>query len=285
MFCSRASSEKETLPTPACRIPAFSTRYSTAPPLAALTAPATSGVTVPTLGFGIRLRGPRILPRRPTSGIMSGVAMQRSKSILPAWICSIRSSAPTISAPALRASSALASLANTAPRTVLQVPLGRVTTPRTIWSAWRGSTARLIASSMVSSNMAEARDFTILMASSSLYSFLRSMPSRAVVIFLPACAIQSALDLNAHGTGRAGDHRHSSVDIVGVEILHLLFGDITQLRDRNGASRFLARQLAARLQIDGLLDEVGDRRLLHLESEALVGIGGDHGRNGRTLFQ
>jgi hypothetical protein len=43
--------------------------------LGALTAPATSGVTVPTFGFGIRLRGPRILPRRPTSGIMSGVAM------------------------------------------------------------------------------------------------------------------------------------------------------------------------------------------------------------------
>ncbi len=39
----------------------------------------------------------------------------------------------------------------------------------------------------------------------------------------------STLDLNAHGTGRAGDHRHRGVDIVGVEILHLLFGDIAQL--------------------------------------------------------
>src|SRR5690606_4943242 len=285
MFWASFASSNDTLPTPAWMTPAFSTLNWTSPPFAASTAAFTSIVTVPTFGFGIRLRGPRILPRRPTSGIMSGVAMQRSKSILPAWMASIRSSAPTMSAPALRASSALASLANTATRTVLPVPLGRVTTPRTIWSAWRGSTPRLIASSMVSSNLAEARDFTILMASSSLYSLLRSMPSRAFVIFLPACAIQSALDLNAHGTGRAGDHRHSSVDIVGVEILHLLFGDITQLRDRNGASRFLARQLAARLQIDGLLDEVGDRRLLHLESEALVGIGGDHGRNGRTLFQ
>ena len=64
-------------------MPAFSTRNSTAPPLEALTAAATSMVTVPTFGFGIMPRGPSTLPRRPTSGIMSGVAMQRSKSILP----------------------------------------------------------------------------------------------------------------------------------------------------------------------------------------------------------
>ncbi len=63
----------------------------------ALTAPATSMVTVPTFGFGIMPRGPSTLPRRPTSGIMSGVAMQRSKSILPPWTMSTRSSAPTMS--------------------------------------------------------------------------------------------------------------------------------------------------------------------------------------------
>ena len=37
-------------------MPAFSTRNSTAPPLEAFTAPATSIVTVPTRGFGIRPR-------------------------------------------------------------------------------------------------------------------------------------------------------------------------------------------------------------------------------------
>ena len=63
-------------------MPAFSTRNSTAPPFDALTAAATSVVTVPTFGFGIMPRGPSTLPRRPTSGIMSGVAMQRSKSIV-----------------------------------------------------------------------------------------------------------------------------------------------------------------------------------------------------------
>ena len=75
-------------------------------------------VTVPTFGFGIRPRGPSTLPRRPTSGIMSGVAMQRSKSIVPFGTLSTRSSAPTMSAPAFLASSALAPRANTATRSV-----------------------------------------------------------------------------------------------------------------------------------------------------------------------
>ena len=68
-------------------------------------------------------------------GIMSGVAMQRSNAIVPPWIVSIRSSAPTMSAPASVASSALGPRANTATRTVLPVPFGRPTVPRTIWSA------------------------------------------------------------------------------------------------------------------------------------------------------
>ena len=65
-------------------MPAFSARNSTWPPLAAFTASATSLVTVPSFGFGIRPRGPSTLPSRPTTPIMSGVAMQRSNSILPA---------------------------------------------------------------------------------------------------------------------------------------------------------------------------------------------------------
>src|SRR6476620_11510085 len=55
-------------------MPAFSTRNSTEPPLAPATACATSMVTVPTFGFGIRPRGPSTFPRRPTRGIMFGVA-------------------------------------------------------------------------------------------------------------------------------------------------------------------------------------------------------------------
>src|SRR5690606_21731519 len=163
------SSVNDALAMPACRMPAFSTRNSTWPPFAALTAPATSMVTEPSFGFGIRPRGPSTLPSLPTTAIMSGVAMQRSNSILPPVMISARSSAPTRSAPAFFASSAFGPLAKTATRTVLPVPDGIVTTPRTIWSAWRGSTPRFIAISMVSSNFALALLLTSLIASSRVY--------------------------------------------------------------------------------------------------------------------
>src|SRR4030095_13485409 len=99
MLAASAASVNEALPTPVCTIPAFSTRNSTAPPSASLTAWATWGVTVPTFGFGIRPRGPRTLPRRPTRAIMSGLAITRSKSMKPPWTFSTRSSAPTTTAP------------------------------------------------------------------------------------------------------------------------------------------------------------------------------------------
>src|SRR3954453_12687272 len=57
-----------------CRFACRSTRNSIFPPLMSETALATSGVTVPVFGFGIRPRGPRTRPRRPTFPIMSGVA-------------------------------------------------------------------------------------------------------------------------------------------------------------------------------------------------------------------
>ena len=51
---------------------------------------------------------------------------------------------------------------------VRPVPFGRLTTPRTIWSACFGSTPRLSESSTVSSNLAVALVFTSFTASSSL---------------------------------------------------------------------------------------------------------------------
>src|SRR5437763_1684770 len=78
-----ASSVKLALPTPVCTMPAFSARNSTWPPLTAWTASVTFWVTVPSRGLGISPRGPRIFPSRPTSAIISGVAMARSKSICP----------------------------------------------------------------------------------------------------------------------------------------------------------------------------------------------------------
>ena len=131
-FSISCSSLKDALPTPACTTPPFSALNCTSPPFAACTAALTSTVTVPTFGFGMRFLGPKTNPNRPTTGIISGVAIQRSNSIVPDCTVCIRSSAPTMSAPAALASSALASLANTATRTDLPVPFGKPTTPRTI---------------------------------------------------------------------------------------------------------------------------------------------------------
>src|SRR5439155_315006 len=85
-------------------MPAFSTRNSTLPALISRTALPMSKVTVPTLGLGMRPRGPRIFPRRPTTPIMSGVAIAVSKSShCCSWIFLASSSAPTWSAPAASA--------------------------------------------------------------------------------------------------------------------------------------------------------------------------------------
>ena len=100
-FCWSFSTPKETLPIGQWMMLVLSSLYSILPALASVTARATSGVTVPAYGFGIRPRGPRILPRRPTMPIMSGEAMTTSNSMkFSFWIRSIKSSPPTISAPA-----------------------------------------------------------------------------------------------------------------------------------------------------------------------------------------
>src|ERR1051325_9776106 len=256
---------------PAWMIPAFSTRNSTWPPLAALTASPTFGVTVPSFGFGIRPLGPSTLPRRPTRPIMSGVAMQRSNSILPPWTISSRSSAPTTSAPASRASSAFAPLANTPTRTVLPVPLGSVTTPRTIWSAWRGSTPRFSATSMVSSNLAVAFCLAIAIAWSTPCS-VSGFTAFAFCFFVSLAILSALRHFEAHRAGGAFDDLGRSLDVVGVQVLHLDLGDFAQLRALDLAGNLLARLLRARLQVDRLLDQVRRRRRLGLERERTVRI-------------
>ena len=97
-------------------IDVLSTRNSTLPALISEIALATSNVTVPVFGFGIRPRGPRTLPSLPTERIMSGVAMTASKSVQPPWIFSTMSSPPTMSAPASFASRCLSPCAITSTR-------------------------------------------------------------------------------------------------------------------------------------------------------------------------
>ena len=150
-WCSCFSSN-ETLPMGTWMIPNLSVRNSTLPPFASVTARATSLVTVPDFGFGIKPRGPRTLPSGPTFDMMSGVAIAASKSVQPSETFLTRSSPPTTSAPASCASRALSPTAKTATRTFFPVPFGSTTDPRTICSACRGSTPSRMCASTVASN-------------------------------------------------------------------------------------------------------------------------------------
>src|SRR5690606_3535432 len=199
---------------------------------------------------------------------------------------SIRSSAPTLSAPAASAFSALSPRANTATLTSLPVPAGMLTTPPTMWSACRGSTPRFIAISSVSSNLAEASSRTVFSASSTLCSLrLSTLPSRAFC-FLVSFAIGSALrHFEAHRAGAAFDDLRRVLDVVGVQILHLDLGDLGELRARDLAAADLARLLRTRLQVRGLLDQIGRRGRLRDEGKALVGIDGDDGGGRRALVE
>src|SRR6056297_675348 len=262
--------------------PARSALNCTCPPFASLTACATSIVTVPTLGLGIRLRGPRTLPSRPTTGIMSGVAMQRSKLISPPCTVSMRSSAPTMSAPAASASSALGPRANTATRTVLPVPLGRPTTPRTIWSAWRGSTPRLTAISTVSSNFARAFVLIRSIASSTVTFCLPLTASRAARVRFPIFAILFHLD--AHGTRAAKHDLHRGLHVVCVQVSPFGFRDFADLLGRDRSGGVTAGCLGSGLQLRGPLEVIRRRGRLDINLEGLVLIIGDHRRAWRTLL-
>mmetsp|Transcript_7432 Transcript_7432/g.21997 ORF Transcript_7432/g.21997 Transcript_7432/m.21997 type:complete len:204 (-) Transcript_7432:341-952(-) len=93
-FLTSCSGVNEARPKPTCTLPPLSARYSTLPPLKSFTAAATSVVTVPALGLGMRPRGPSTRPSLATLGIMSGVATSLSKSIMPPAMSSISSSDP-----------------------------------------------------------------------------------------------------------------------------------------------------------------------------------------------
>ena len=156
----------DTLPIGAWTLPVLSTRNSILPALISRTALVTSIVTVPAFGFGIRPRGPRIRPSAPSWPIMSGVATITSHSSQPSlsfWM----NSTPTKSAPAASASLARSPWVTTSTRTLLPVPCGSTTVPRTTWSACRGSTPSRTATSTVSLNLANEAAFTSSQASPS----------------------------------------------------------------------------------------------------------------------
>mmetsp|Transcript_33306 Transcript_33306/g.78990 ORF Transcript_33306/g.78990 Transcript_33306/m.78990 type:complete len:225 (+) Transcript_33306:223-897(+) len=155
---ARLSRGKSTLPIGTWMTPPLSARNSTRPRfMSAIAFGSPEGSTmVPSLGLGIRPRGPRMRATFPRDFIVAGVAMHLSKPILlpppVSWTCFTRSSPPAMSAPAARAPSTSSGCANTATLTSRPVPCGRLTLLRTIWSPRRGSMPRLTASSTVSTN-------------------------------------------------------------------------------------------------------------------------------------
>src|SRR5215210_2104318 len=237
-----------------CTIAVRSVRYSTLPAFDSSTALATSIVTVPTLGFGILPWGPRMRPSRPTTGIMSGVAIAMSKSVKPSSCTRVaRSSAPTKSAPASSASRALSPLAKTAIVTSLPSPCGSAIVPRSCSSAWRTLSPVRTCTSTVSSNFARLLSLIRRTASCGEYSRSRSIRSRASAYLRPCLVIyasaprargvvieviepmvDSGYDVDAHRARGAGDDLGRLLDVVGVQVGELLLGDLADLvlRDR-----------------------------------------------------
>src|SRR6266481_2936188 len=87
-------------------------------------------------------------------------------------------------------------------------------------------------------------------------------------------------DIESHRARRADHHPACRVEVVGIEVDHLLFGDLSNLRHRDAADRVaLARGLRALLDPGRLFEEVGSRRGLGNEGEAAIAIGGDHHRD------
>ena len=128
-------------PTATWMMPALSTLNSTRPALTSLIARSMSNVIVPALGFGMRPRRPRIFPSLPTRPI-DVRRRERDVELEPAGLDLLDQVLARRPRPHRRAGPPGPSRpgAKTATRTTLPVPCGRTTVPRTIWSAWRGST-------------------------------------------------------------------------------------------------------------------------------------------------
>src|SRR3989454_5636338 len=321
-FASSCSSGNDVLPMPVWRIPAFSVRYSIFPALISLTALAMSKVTVPALGLGISPRGPRMRPSRPTTFIRSGVATATSKSIHPPWIFSTRSSAPTWSAPADSASFAFSPLANTSTRTVLPVPAGNATVPRICWSACLESMPSRMATSTVSSNFARPICFSTRTASAGLYNAfgstnfalsvyrlpcrpisnlrvnLRNLRNRAISAIpipyrsLPLDCVDRAdcedrvdrlaYDLNSHRSGCPFDHAHRRLNVISIEVPHLLRSDLAQLRAGDLPHFGLVGLAGPLLDSGGLPEQHRCRRSLGDEGKRAIGIDRDLNRDNRA---
>src|SRR5262249_38220826 len=82
--------------------------------------------------------------------------------------------------------------------------------------------------------------------------------------------------LEAHRARRARDHAGGALEVLRIEVLHLLLRDLAHLFHGDLAHEALARRLRALLDARGLLEEITRGRSLRDEGEAAVGIGRDH---------
>src|SRR5690606_12559159 len=192
---------------------------------------------------------------------------------------SISSSSPTSSAPAASAASACAPDAKTMTRAVLPVPLGRLTVPRTIWSALRGSTPRRIETSTEASNFAGLDFCARRSASSGEYARPSSIRAAPFLYALLRKPMSSALHRDAHGTSGAGDDLRRRLDVVRVQIRHLGLRDLADLRLGDLADLVGVRDGGALLEASGLLDELSGRRGLRDEGERAVLVDRDLDRH------
>src|SRR6266566_4906211 len=278
-------------------LPALSILNSTRPALTSLTARAVSSVTVPVLGLGMRPRGPRTLPSLRTSPMASGVATATSNSAQPSWHFFIRSSKPTYSAPAARAASAEGPfLAKTSTRTVLPLPCGSGTVPRTIWSDCFGSTPSRKARSTVSLNLALGNLARTSTADFSGYVFLPSTSSSAFLKRLLGISFgcganeREALPrffvlthyFDTHTAGRAGNDAKAGLFGGGVQIFHFDFDNIEHLFAGDLANFFLVGLFGPGGDSSSFLEQGGSRWRFGDECERFVLIDGDDDRNNHS---
>src|SRR5258706_13157237 len=90
-------------------------------------------------------------------------------------------------------------------------------------------------------------------------------------------ATGSLADGDAHRASGAGDDLFGGFDAVGVQVLHLLLGDVAQLLRGDAANLRLVRRARALLHARGLLEQVRGRWCLDDEGERAVFVDGDDG--------
>src|SRR4051794_29552936 len=92
-----------------------------------------------------------------------------------------------------------------------------------------------------------------------------------------AAAVGSVLDRDAHGPGGAGDDLLGGLNVVGVEVGHLLLGDVAQLGAGHAAHLGALRRTGALGDTGGLDEQARGRRRLEDEAEGPVLVDADLG--------